>query len=188
MKALRVARRRQHLSQRRVAARAGLSFRGYQLLEQPGHDARLGSLEKAAAGLGLPGDGIRRVVRDLFLLDPDSIRVAALRMLADDAGGWTVPLFDFVDAFRRRPHPELVAAPPPDLPSARLGALVAATVEALCAEVGIPPPAWCHAVPPLTEPWFVSGVENLKASALAESPLPFRRRNVFVLDSFLDRA
>jgi hypothetical protein len=40
----------------------------------------------------------------------------------------------------------------------------------------------------LSEPWFVSGMENLKASALLESPLPFRRNNVFVLGNFLSRA
>jgi hypothetical protein len=34
----------------------------------------------------------------------------------------------------------------------------------------------------------VSGVENLKAMALVESPAWFRRRNVFVLGNFLNRA
>jgi hypothetical protein len=40
----------------------------------------------------------------------------------------------------------------------------------------------------LPRPWFVAGVENLKATALVESPLPFRRNNVFVLGNFLSRA
>lgn len=40
----------------------------------------------------------------------------------------------------------------------------------------------------LPEPWFVAGVENLKATALVESPLPFRRNNIFVLGNFLSRA
>ena len=33
----------------------------------------------------------------------------------------------------------------------------------------------------------VPGYENLKASALVESPVPFRSRNVFVFANFLDR-
>ena len=130
------------------------------------------------------------MVGDLFLLHPDSIRAAGLRMLGDghEVGSWTTPLFDFVDAFRRRPSPELLAEPPVDLHSDRLNALVAGTVEALCVEAELPAPAWCQAVPPLSEPWFVAGVENLKASALAEAAVPFRKRNVFVLGNFLHRA
>jgi hypothetical protein len=34
----------------------------------------------------------------------------------------------------------------------------------------------------------VAGRESLKAMALVESPVWFRRRNIFVLGNFLDRA
>jgi hypothetical protein len=40
----------------------------------------------------------------------------------------------------------------------------------------------------LPDPWFVAGIENLKASALVESPVQFRRNNIFVLGNFLSRA
>jgi hypothetical protein len=40
----------------------------------------------------------------------------------------------------------------------------------------------------LDSPWFVAGIENLKASALVESPVRFRKRNIFVLANFLERA
>ncbi|NCO37375.1 MAG: hypothetical protein COZ06_23865 [Armatimonadetes bacterium CG_4_10_14_3_um_filter_66_18] len=43
-------------------------------------------------------------------------------------------------------------------------------------------------LPPLPEPWFVSGIENLKATALVESPTHFRKRRIFVLGNFLERA
>lgn len=36
-------------------------------------------------------------------------------------------------------------------------------------------------------PWFVSGMENLKAIASAESPLSFRWRKIFVMEIFLSR-
>ena len=39
----------------------------------------------------------------------------------------------------------------------------------------------------LDKPWFVSGFENLKSTALIESPLNFRKRNIFVLGNFLTR-
>jgi transcriptional regulator with XRE-family HTH domain len=188
MDALRTARQRQSLSQREFAARAGLSFRGYQLLESPLHNARIASLEKVVGVLGLPTASVRRVIGDLVALHPESIRAAGLRILADGPRSWTVHLFDFVDAFRRTRDPELVRMPIPALGEERLAALLTSTVEALCGEALLPEPGWCQAVPGLSEPWFVSGMENLKPSALAESPVPFRRRNVFVLRNFLARA
>jgi hypothetical protein len=51
----------------------------------------------------------------------------------------------------------------------------------------IEPSEWILAVPAVRRAWFVSGMENLKAIALVESPLPFRRRKVFVLENFLSR-
>jgi len=188
MEVLRNARLRRGLSQREFASRAGLSFRGYQLLETPNHNARISSLSNAAKALGLPAAGTRLVLGEFLSLHQESIRAAGLRILADGPGSWIVHLFDSVDAFRRDPGPELVRDPPPHLGSERLNAVIAGTVEALCAEASLPDPSWCLAVPSLSKPWFVSGMENLKASALAESPVPFRRRNVFVLGNFLARA
>lgn len=67
-------------------------------------------------------------------------------------------------------------------------ALLNSTACALAAELGEQPPWWAVHALVLDEPWFVSGVENLKASALVESPIHFRRNNVFVLGNFLSRA
>jgi hypothetical protein len=92
-----------------------------------------------------------------------------------------------VDAFRAHPSVELLDPPAAELDD-RLQALCASTVEALCAEKGLRAPAWCAGVPPLEHPWFVAGIENLKAIVLVESPAWFRARNVFVLGNFLERA
>jgi len=54
--------------------------------------------------------------------------------------------------------------------------------------MGQAPPWWANRPLVLAEPWFVSGMENLKATALVESPVQFRRNNVFVLGNFLSRA
>lgn len=122
------------------------------------------------------------------LAEPTSVRMAAAHILADGENSWKGWLFELVDDFRRRPSAALIAEPPPETLPARLRCLLAATVEALCAEQGWAAPVWCANVAPLPAPWFVAEVENLKASALVESPAYFRQRNVFVLDNFLARA
>jgi len=185
---IRNARRCRRLSQRELSRRAGVSFKGLQLLEAPGHDARLSTLEKVADGLGLPAAGVRWVLEHYIGEAPESAFCASMLMLLDGFDSWKIHLFDFVDAFRADPLPALVRTPPIAEMEPRLAALLASTVDALCAEQGSAPPGWSAGVAPLPRPWFVSGVENLKASALLESPVRFRRRNVFVLANFLSRA
>jgi hypothetical protein len=171
-----------------VAKKAGLSLRGYQLLESDGHDPRLSSLDRAAGAIGLPRGAVHHLLGRFLLLDPDSAAATGLRLLLEGEESWRVHLFDFVDAFRRSPSDRLVIdVPPPGLPE-RMDALLACTVEALCTEAELPIPRWVRATPPLAVPWFPSGVENLKAIALVEAPVPFRRRQVFVLGNFLSRA
>lgn len=68
-------------------------------------------------------------------------------------------------------------------------AYLAAVAETLCREASLPPPAWsesplCY----LHRPWFAGGFESLKAILLTESPVPFRRRNLFVSANALARA
>lgn len=60
-------------------------------------------------------------------------------------------------------------------------AYLAAVAETLCREASLPPPAWtesprCY----LHRPWFAGGLDTLKAVLLVESPIAFRRRNLFV--------
>ena len=185
MTALQSRRRQLGLSQRALARRAGLAFRTVQLLEAGGHDARWSTLKKLAAALD--------VDKPEALLPPaeapaPSAAETAVRMRAEGGDAWKLWLFEFVDAFRRSPTAETAARPPDPGLEPRLLALLASTVETLCAENGLSAPWWCAGVPVLADPWFVSGSENLKASALAESPPAFRKRNIFVLDNFLSRA
>jgi len=187
MEAIRAARQRCRISQRRLAERAGLSFRGVQLLEADGHDARLSSLEKAAVALGLPRRGLQGLLEDYFVEEGRSFRSASIRMLNDGIDSWTIHLFDAVDAFRARRDPDLIRSPPVRELAPRLQALIASTVDSLCDEATILCPGWCCSVGSLDDPWFVSGVENLKASALVESPVHYRKRKIFVLANFLER-
>ena len=188
MELIRTIRNQRGWSQRALAQRAGLSFRGLQLLETPEHDARVSSLERVAGALGLPRGSVRHAVARLLREPPDSLFCASLRVLDDGEPSWRRHLMDSVDAVRRSGSAaELETPPAPELP-ARLRALMAAVAEMLAAELRTDAPAWTSGVAPLAHPWFVSGYESLKASALVESPTPFRSRNVFVLASFLDRA
>lgn len=188
MESIRTIRAQRGLSQRALAQRAGLSFRGVQLLESPENDARVSSLERVGCALGLPPGSVRHAVSRVLREPPSSLFCASLRIVQDGERSWRRHLMDSVDAVRRSgATAELETPPAAELP-ARLRALMAGVAETLAAECGAAAPRWTCGVGPLGRPWFVSGYENLKASALVESPTPFRSRNVFVLASFLDRA
>ena len=99
---------------------------------------------------------------------------------------WRVWLMDFVDDFRYYKNAEMIVEPF-ELSDEKTDALLASTVEYLCDELNIEPPKWLDEIPPSREPYFVSGIENLKATAIVESPLRFRIRKVFVSGDFLSR-
>ena len=176
------------LSQRNLAVLAKISYKTLQLLEGGLHDPKISTLTAVARALGLPRGLVDKRVRSVFSLPVDSIAVTSARIVEDGENTWKIWLFNFVDAFRNSQDCVLIETPPSEDTSPKIKALLASSVETLCAETEEPPPAWCEAIPPLEKPWFVSGVENLKATALIESPVHFRKRNIFVLGNFLSRA
>ncbi len=103
-----------------------------------------------------------------------------------DSQQWLIPLMDFVDDMRYY-RDMAVLARPFALTNPKLDALLASTAEYLCDELNLEPHAWLANVPASPDPWFVAGLESLKAIALAESPLRFRIRKIFVLENFLSR-
>ncbi|HMP75027.1 MAG TPA: hypothetical protein PKE12_01905 [Kiritimatiellia bacterium] len=188
METLAAIRNARGLSQRVLARKAGVSFRCVQQLESPGHNWRVGSLSNVGRALGLPEGGLDYFHGRFLSIEPDSVEDVSIRIHHEGLDSWRIHLFDFVDRFRSVGGSRLIERSPIDELDAQFRALLASTVEALCAEVGIAVPFWCRGVPCLERPWFVSGVENLKASALVESPAAYRARNLFVLGNFLDRA
>jgi len=115
------------------------------------------------------------------------ITAAQTKQLFDkDPKWWKVPLMDFVDDFRRSKDPSAIAEPF-ELSDERRDAVFAAVIETLCDESNIEIPSWLTSVPACAEPYFVSGMESLKAITLVESPVRFRIRKVFVLENFLLR-
>ncbi|KXK00442.1 MAG: hypothetical protein UZ17_ACD001002198 [Acidobacteria bacterium OLB17] len=100
---------------------------------------------------------------------------------------WKIALMDLVDDFRYYKNPDAVAEPF-ELGDPAKDAVLAATIETLCDELGLEIPDWLESVPASPEPVFLSRVEALKAFSLVESPAHFRVRRVFVGENFLSRA
>ena len=166
---------------------ASLSYKTVQLLEAGAHDPKLSTLQRVAKSLGYPPEIIDRAIAFIFEQPSDSVAIISERILLEGENSWKIWLFEFVDAFRKYKDPKYISAPPVQNLSVRITALIASVVETLCEELELNIPMWCCSALPLKEPWFVSGVENLKASAIMESPLHFRKRNIFVLENFLSR-
>lgn len=106
--------------------------------------------------------------------------------IANDQKWWAIHLMNFVDDFRGSRDPRAIEAPFQQSDQ-KMDALVAASVESLCDELGLEPPQWLEQIPECGEPWFVSGLERLKAITIVQSPLRFRMRKIFVLENFLSR-
>jgi hypothetical protein len=68
-------------------------------------------------------------------------------------------------------------------------AYLAAVAVSLAREIREPPPSWAwHDSRKLRRPWFAHPGRALRATLLAESPVPFRERNLFVSANALSRA
>jgi len=188
MGTLRQLRAARGLSQRRLAARAGVSFRTLQLLEAGGRGPRWTTLVKLAGPLGIEPAELVQVLGLAPGSAEKTLRGFTVKIVREGEQAWRSHLFEFVDAFRRDPSTRLVEDAPDPRLSRPVLALVASTVESLCGELRVPVPWWSAGVPGPEEPWFVAATESLKASALVESPACYRRRNIFVLGNFLSRA
>jgi len=80
---------------------------------------------------------------------------------------------------------ELLATP--SISDPYLSNYVAAMVELAAHRKGVHPPAWTSDVAPLDQPVFAVPWASLRAHLLLESPIPFRRRNIFINSSIGDR-
>ena len=106
--------------------------------------------------------------------------------ISADSGNWKLYFYDFVDDFRNYIVIEMIAEPFA-FDNEKFDALLASTAEKMCDELGLEVPAWLTRTPDCQTPFLVAGLENLKATAIVESPLRFRIRNIFVTESFLQR-
>jgi len=113
-----------------------------------------------------------------------------VRTCQEAGSGFQLYVNAFIDDFRRASTEERTAmiAEGPEEPG-RFEGLVAAVVSALCREVGMPAPEWVKTIYS-PEPFFVLGARGfaLRLRLMLESPPAFRVRNVFVPESYLNRA
>jgi hypothetical protein len=108
------------------------------------------------------------------------------RIIEQKPEDWLIPFMEFVDDFRRTKDINMIQKAF-ELTDPKIDSILASTIEYLCHEMHLETPNWVWDIPVCREPWFVSGIESLKAVTICESPVYFRRRNIFVLENFLDR-
>ena len=99
---------------------------------------------------------------------------------------WKICFMELVDDFRATKDFSLIEKEP-KLENCQEKALLCSIVLALCNEQNIEAPAWAWEKHFLPKPWFVSGIKNLYATAIIESPVWFKKNNIFVLGNFLNR-
>jgi hypothetical protein len=103
-------------------------------------------------------------------------------------------LADFLDQFYLERRAEMLSEEPAILAEKVdgghiLDAYLAATAVALAREIAANPPEWAwQEQRKLRTPWFASKGRAIRATLLAESPAPFRERNLFVSANALSRA
>jgi len=96
-------------------------------------------------------------------------------------------LNDLLSSLTRSELADAVSDPPgKEIPAYWLNYL-AAMVEQAAHQKGATPPLWLADIEPLAEPHFVVPMVSLRLHLLRASPVPFRRRNIFVDSGVGDR-
>ncbi len=181
---LRALRQRVGQSELALAKASGMSRDALRAVEARSDRSRLSTITALADQL----DRKIEITAVTEAASPDhSFLASGYKILRDGWSSWRVHLFDAVDEYRRTLDGRLVSLRPPRELDGRLRALTASVVMSLSAEAGIDTPTWAARSHWLPSPWFVSGSDALKAYAILESPLAFRRNNIFVLANFLER-
>ena len=109
----------------------------------------------------------------------------AFRSLTDQLGG-TKPsyiLAELNDLLTAAAGDQFESLPGPSIDDPYLANYVAAMVELAAHLRGVRPPAWTSGIEPLSQPVFAVPWQSLRAHLLLESPVPFRRRNIFINSS-----
>jgi hypothetical protein len=178
-----------NLSEVKAAKKAKISRLTWRAVMENKPTVELQSLFAVAGTLGLDVTILTVSGEQNSKFSSDCSTVAAgFNVLRDGKASWKIHYMNLVDEFRRTVDSRLLLLPPPTELSIELTALLAGIVTSLCWEFGIDTPAWADRRYDLPEPWFVSETESLKAISILESPLPFRRNNIFVGFNFLQRA
>jgi len=186
MTLLKKLRKSQRLSERELSQQLDISRETLRHVERDFGASNLSTIQRVASAFS--HQVLLEIVPTTPCLSDCSTVAISMHIVNDGFDSWKIHLMNFVDEFRRSSDMRLVLLPPVQNLDRRLTALLAATVSALCFELELVAPEWAATEYFLSKPWFVSGIESLKASSIQESPYFFRRNNIFVLDNFLKRA
>lgn len=186
MLSLKALRKAQKLSERELAAAAGIARETLRSCEADPNQSKLTILEKIVSALG--HQVLIEFVPDTPANSDLSTVAVSLAVMRDGFDSWKIHFMNFVDEFRRKRDVRLISLPPVSTLDIKLMALLASITAQLCHEAEIDTPTWACREYFLDRPWFVTGMESLKASAIFESAPEFRKNNIFVQENFLWRA
>jgi transcriptional regulator with XRE-family HTH domain len=173
-------------SERALARTAGISRTTLRLLKEGKLNPTLQTLKRLSAAEGLNLE-IIRYPQQSSIQSEFSTSVISFLVSQQNFDSWKIHFMNFVDEVRRSKDYRLITLPPVRSLDPKLSALLAAIVLQLCWELEWPLPPWAVEAPRLDRPWFVAESEALKASAILESPIYFKSKNIFVLENFLGR-
>ncbi len=128
------------------------------------------------------GQGVSAYVLSRALPE-NQVRFAELLRALQDEGERRFALAELNDllaGLTRSEFRESVGEAPDETLSPYLRNYVAAMVEQAARQKGVSPPAWVGGVEPLPEPHFAVPLPSLRPHLLRASPVPFRKRNIFV--------
>lgn len=123
------------------------------------------------------------------LFEPQSMRFMQLvreAARANDSFSFAT-LADFLKSLSGSALNGAVGEFPADVSDRFCRAYAAAMVETVCACQGIDAPAWTSKIGPIDEPYFASTLLSLRSYLLTNSPPAFRKRNLFVDATAVDR-
>src|SRR5437763_12834040 len=121
---------------------------------------------------------------------PNTLAEVAARLRTDEQS-LHVAIAGFLDSFYTQPgrRQAMIDPGPPLLGNPILDATIGGTGEYLARRWNLIIPAWTEQPERfLKEPYFPTPIENLKPMLIAQSPLAFRRRMIFVEHEPLRRA
>jgi len=178
------------LSQHQLAVLAGVSNAEVARIEtyrvQPSIPVLGRLLDAIGLGVKLSGEYIDNRVSARETAESIKIEIAANN---DQRAflNWLI-LLDDLNAVTPVRLLELVEDPATPTDSSDYDALIAGLVEHVCQQKGVQPPDWVGETWRSTEEWYVSGIPELYEFEREESPSPFAKRGVYLLERSLSRA
>lgn len=183
------------LSLRALAERSGTSSATLSNYEQGTKEPRLSTLERLASAAGARLDV--RILPDLArsLRGRGSAAATATNVLRAVESGEDGVAFrsclELFEALRTVPSDgvRLLTVDAPILTGdERYDALIAAVVEDCCVNRAVATPPWVYEPQRSVQPWYVAGLNSLRADADRETPPVFRRHGVMILAQEFARA